>query len=140
MDTVYEFMNGRCHDFALGLASFLRSQGVYSQLLVQTVTHPGDERGSYTHAVLKVGAHTYDINGSKAKPGVDREVCPVGQVSRWVAMLPERQQFLAMLPFLANGAGTACYANVATKVSIALKTLAQERAREEGADKAQPGR
>jgi hypothetical protein len=25
MDTVYEFMNGRCHDFALGLVSFLRT-------------------------------------------------------------------------------------------------------------------
>lgn len=156
IQTNFEFMNGRCHDFALGLASYLRTKGVDSTLLVQTTKDAKDELARYAHAVLKVGKETYDINGASARDFADKErkhenagnargtgnsrrdgpegqVGQVGQSVEWIEMPAERRQFKSILPFLANGPGTACYASVANKVCAHLKAVEKALVRSERA-------
>lgn len=101
--SVAEFRQMQCHEFAIGLASYLRTRGVDSVLLVQLVRKPAAERLFFTHAVLKVGKKTYDFHGSRAWERADDECKAAGEVADWVELPAERVRFKSMLPFLANG-------------------------------------
>lgn len=107
----------------MGLASYLRAKGLDSSLLVQLVRKPAAARPFFTHAVLKVGKKTYDINGSRAMERADHECESVGEVAEWIELPPERGRLKAVLPFLANGNEVGCYAGIASNVCARFKHI-----------------
>ena len=122
-ETVAEFRQSRCHEFAIGLASYLRARGLDSLLLVQLVRKPSVERPFFTHAVLQVGKKTYDINGSRARERADCECELAGEVADWIELPPERGRFKSVLPFLANGKDVGWHGSIAANVCARFKEI-----------------
>jgi hypothetical protein len=102
-ETIAEFHGGRCHDFAIGLASCLRARGVDSTLLVQLTRKPTAERLFFKYAVLRVGKKTYDINGSRARERADCERSSAGEAPEWIELPPERVASKVCYRFLKMG-------------------------------------
>jgi hypothetical protein len=124
-ETIAEFHGSRCHDFAIGLASYLRARGVDSTLLVQLTRKPNAERLFFKYAVLRVGKKTYDINGSRARERADCECSSAGDAPEWIELPPERGRFKSVLPFLENGKDLDRPGSIAANVCARFKDIEQ---------------
>lgn len=122
-ETIAQFRQIRCHEFAIGLASYLRARGLESTLLVQLVRKPTAQQPFFTHAVLQVGKKTYDINGSRARERADCDCESAGEMADWIELPAERGRFKSVLPFLANGKDIGCHGSVAANVCAHLKDI-----------------
>jgi hypothetical protein len=122
-ETVAEFRQSRCHEFAIGLACYLRARGLDSVLLVQLVRKPTAERPFFTHAVLQAGTKTYDIDGSRARERADYECESAGEAAEWIELPPERGRLKSVLPFLANGKDIGWHGSITTKVCARFKEI-----------------